>query len=213
MRTWNLLAGSLLFVCVSQTCRAFEVGVGASINQKNLIVKNVNQTEISSLEGNAQLWPYLSIKTEDKYFGESSFGYFYYGWYSQAAVDRVKDHPDQVLPSPVRMDFLYAGATAFYIFGNKRVTKENFHTQHAIGIGLGWGASRIEGAIPAAYTKTGVDENISSNLTGSSYNLFYRYLWEEMFFMFDVSGVQVNNGSRRYESGEFSIIFGRYFEL
>ena len=90
MRTWNLLAGSLLFVCVSQTCRAFEVGVGASINQKNLIVKNVNQTEISSLEGNAQIWPYLSIKTEDKYFGESSFGYFYYGWYSQAAVDRVK---------------------------------------------------------------------------------------------------------------------------
>ena len=106
MKTWNFLVGTLLLVCVPLTCRAFEMGVGASISQKNLVVKTEDQAKISTLEGNAQLWPYLSIKTDDKYFGESSFGYFYYGWYSQAAVDKVKDHPDQVLPSQVRMDFL-----------------------------------------------------------------------------------------------------------
>ena len=202
-----------LLACVTGPVQALEVGLGASLNNKTLTIRTTEGVETAALEGNAQLWPYLSIKTDDKYFGDSSFGYFYYGWYSQASVNKVKDHPDQVLPSAVQMAFLYAGATAFYAFGEKRITKENLQTQHAVGIGLGWGASKIEGTIPAAYTKTGSAEYIDSSLTGNSYNIFYRYMWEEMFFMFDASAVQVNNGNRKYETGEYSLIFGRYFDL
>lgn len=213
MKIRNFLFGLMCIVCLPVPALAFEVGIGASLNQKSLTINTADGQEISALEGDPHLWPYLSIKTDDKYFGDSSFGYFYYGWYSQASVDKVKNQSGRVLPSPVNMSFLYAGATAFYMFGNKHVSKENLHTQHVVGIGLGWGASIIEGTVPAAFTNTGVTENISSNLRGNSYNIFYRYMWEEMFFMFDANTVQVNNGSRRYDTGEFSLIFGRYFDL
>lgn len=200
-------------MCLSASAWSFEVGVGASFSNKYLNVFTNDGKEIAALEGDSGIWPYLSIKTEDKYFGDSSFGYFYYGWYSQAAVNKIKDHPDRVLPSSVDISFLYAGATAFYILGNKKVTKNNGHTQHAIGLGAGWGASKIEGTIPAVYTSTGITENISSSLTGSSANIFYRYLWDEYFVIFDASTVQVNNGARRYDVTDSSIMLGRYFDF
>ncbi|MFA6902816.1 MAG: hypothetical protein WC236_07030, partial [Gallionellaceae bacterium] len=86
-------------------------------------------------------------------------------------------------------------------------------SQHAVGIGAGWGASKINGTIPAAFTSTGVDEKIDSNLTGTSANIYYRYLWEEMFLTFDASTVKTNNGSRTYETTESSITLGRYFDF
>jgi hypothetical protein len=195
------------------TASAFEIGVGVSVSKKNLSVFNESGTELASLEGDSGFWPYISIKTDDKYFGDSSFGYFYYGWYTQDAVDKVKNQQEMVLPSPVRLAFLYAGATVFYTFGSKLVTRDNGQSQHAIGLGGGWGASKINGSIPAAYTNNGVDQTIDSYQTGSSANIFYRYLWGEMVFMFDASTVQVRNGGRRYDTTETSITLGRYFDF
>lgn len=199
--------------CATGSSWAFEFGVGVSASKKNLSVFNESGAELASLEGDSGFWPYLTIKTEDKYFNDSSLGYFYYGWYTQDAVDKVKDHADRVLPSRVNMAFLYAGATVFYMFGSKLVTAENGQSQHAVGIGAGWGASRINGNIPAPYTNSGIEEKIDSNLTGTSANIFYRYLWGEIFFMFDASTVQVRNGSRRYDTSETSFTLGRYFDF
>jgi hypothetical protein len=213
MKLKNLLIGLLLAVCLPVTVWGFEIGIGASVSKKYLSIFNENGTELAGLEGDSGLWPYLSIKTDDRYFGDSSFGYFYYGWYSQDAVDKVKDHPERVLPARVNLAFLYAGATVFYAFGHKQVTPENGQSQHAIGIGAGWGASKINGTIPAAYTNTGAAETIDSNLTGASVNIFYRYLWDKIFFIFDASTVQVKNGDRRYDTTESSITLGRYFDF
>lgn len=213
MKYWSFLSCILLSLSPAYTAAAFEIGVGASFSNKYLSVFNENGTELASLQGDSDLWPSISIKTEDKYFGDSSFGYFYYGWYTQDAVDKVKDHADRVLPSRVNMAFLYAGATVFYIFGNKLVTKENGQSQHAAGIGAGWGASKIEGTIPAQFTNDGVEQRIDSNLTGNSANIFYRYLRGEMFFIFDISTVQVRNGNRRYDTSETGITIGKYFDF
>lgn len=213
MQRRHFLQGILLSLLSINTAWAFEIGVGASFSKKYLNVFNESGSELASLEGDSGLWPYVSIKTEDKYFGDTSFGYFYYGWYTQDAVDKVKDHADRVLPSRVNMAFLYAGATLFYTFGDKLVTLKNGHSQHAVGLGAGWGASKINGSIPAAYTHTGFDESIDSNLTGTSVNIFYRYLWGEMFLMFDASTVQVKNGNRRYDTTESSFTLGRYFDF
>lgn len=172
-----------------------------------------NSNELVSLEGDSGLWPYLSIKTNDKYFGDSDFGYFYYGWYSQSAVDKVKNHREQVLPAPINLQFLYAGATLFYVLGEKEVTENNGYSQHAIGIGAGWGASRISGDIPAAYISTGTDEHIDSNLTGSSANIFYRYLWGNLFMKLDISVVEVVNGAHKYSTSDGTITVGRYFDF
>lgn len=213
MKLGIILLGLLLAVCLPVTAWPFEVGIGASFSKKYLNIFTADGKEIAALEGDSGLWPHISIKSEDRYFGDSSFGYFFYGWYTQDAVDKVKDHRDRVLPSRVNLSFLYAGATAFYAFGNKHITKDNGHSQHAIGIGAGWGASKINGTVPAAYTSTGVTEQIDSNLTGTSANIYYRYLWEEMFLIFDASTVQVNNGARKYETTESSITIGRYFDF
>lgn len=213
MKFGNFLLHLLILAVCIPAASAFEVGLGASASKKYLNVFNADGKEIAALEGDSGLWPHLSIKSEDRYFGDSSFGYFFYGWYTQDAVDKVKDHTDRVLPSRINLSFLYAGATAFYVFGNKLITKDNGHSQHAVGIGAGWGASKINGTIPAAFTSTGVDEKIDSNLTGTSANIYYRYLWEEMFLLFDASTVQVNNGARKYETTESSITLGRYFDF
>ena len=213
MKLGILCCGLLLLFGLPIAAPAFEVGLGASISNKFLTIFTADGKEIASLQDDSHLWPYLTIKSEDKYFGDSSFGYFYYGWYSQASVNKIKDHPDQGLPSSVNLEFLYAGATVFYMFGDRLVTKNNGHTQHAIGIGAGWGASRIDGTVDAAYTSTGVTENINSNLTGNSANIFYRYMWGEMFLIFDASTVQVSNGARRYDTTDTSITLGRYFDF
>jgi hypothetical protein len=213
MKGWNSLNWILLSMLLYDPASAFEIGVGASVSKKYLNVFNESGAELAGLEGDSGLWPYLSIKTEDKYFGDTSFGYFYYGWYTQDAVDKVKDHADRVLPSRVNLAFLYAGATVFYAFGNKLITSQNGQSQHAVGIGAGWGASKIYGTIPAEFTNTGLTEAIDSNLTGTSVNIFYRYLWGEMFLMFDASTVQVKNGNRRYDTTESSFTLGHYFDF
>ena len=115
MKTGKLLIGLLFMVCIPVSSCAFELGLGASVSNKYLTIFTQNGKEIASLQDDSGLWPYLTLKTDDKYFGDSSFGYFYYGWYSQAAANKVKDHTDQGLPSSVHLSFLYAGAT-FFIF-------------------------------------------------------------------------------------------------
>ncbi len=193
--------------------QAFEIGVGASITTKYLSVLNKDGKELAAFEGDAGLWPNLSIKSHDKYIGESDFGYFYYGWYSQSAVDKVKDHRDRVLPTPVNLQFLYAGATIFYLLGEKEVTENNGYSQHAIGIGAGWGASRISGDIPAVFMSTATDEHIDSSLKGTSANIFYRYLRGNMFLVIDISTVEVINGTRKYQTSDGSLTLGRYFDF
>jgi hypothetical protein len=205
MRRTFIFAGALFALNFSANTQAFEIGAGISFSNKYLTVSTLDDKKIADFEGDSGLWPYLSIKTDDKYFGDSSLGYFYYGWYSQSAVDKVKDNRSVTLPSPVHLQFLYAGATAFYVFGDRKVIRNNGHSQHAVGIGAGWGASRIKGKIPASYTTTGVTEEIDSSLTGSSVNIFYRYMW-------DVSAVQVKNGARKYDTSDTTFTIGKYFE-
>lgn len=204
----------LLFIATfCLNVQAFEIGVGASFTNKYLSVLDRDGKELAAFEGDTGLWPYFSIKSHDKYFGESDFGYFYYGWYAQSAVEKVKDHRERVLPAPVNLQFLYAGATIFYVLGEKEVTENNGYSQHAIGIGAGWGASRISGDIPAAFMSTASDEHIDSSLTGSSANIFYRYLWGSMFLMIDVSTVEVINGTRKYQTSDGTLTLGRYFDF
>ena len=213
-RYFRLSFNILITLLFYGNANAYEIGAGISFSNHYLNIYDQNNTKLTQLEGDAGLWPYLTIKSEDRYFGDDSkFGYSFYGWYTQSSVNKLSSDRSQVLPAPVNLQFLYAGVSVFYVIGGKAITEANGDTQHAIGLGVGWGASRISGDIPAAFISTGVDEHIDSNLTGSSGELFYRYLWGDKFFKITVSLVDVKNGSKSYSTSDSTITFGKYFDF
>ncbi len=203
----------LNILCYSGVVPAFEIGAGASFSNHYLNIYDQNNVKLTQLEGDTGLWPYLTIKSEDHYFGDDSdIGYAFYGWYSQSSVNKLSRDTAQMLPAPVNLQFLYAGASVFYVFGGKAVTEKNGNTQHAVGVGYGLGASRISGDIPAAFISTGMDEHLDSSLTGTSSEIFYRYLWGNLFFKLTISTVDVKNG-KDYSTSESTMTLGRYFDF
>lgn len=196
---------------------AIDVGLGVSVSATTFTVGDTSGAKIADLQSNLQLGPYIEIASEHNYFGDSPFGYYFYGGYSQGESNVSFSGPGsqtkQTNSTPIKSSMTYVGATLLYAFGDK-ITKIDKSFQHTVGMGLGLGHLKAYGTVDAALTSTGQPEHIDVSNDGPSVDFYYRYLENNgWFFETRFRNVETHRNDRYYKAADISFSLGRYFSL
>jgi len=192
--------------------QALTLDLGASISQPSLQIKSsINNTLLGEMVDQASLWPSLTLKTKERYFGSSNFGYTaeMMAWYMK--LDRQRKAGKEVnLGTSVRGYFGYLTPTLYYRFGDK-YSIDSSNWMSTLGIGLGVGYLNVKGSMITTETSPNRLEQIHDVGFGASTGLFLEVMKNGWFLRLTNFGPILNNGSLNLELRDNSIKFGKRF--
>lgn len=207
-----LTVACLLFMPLSANALTLDLGV--SISQPSLKVKSAsNNTVLAEMVDKASIWPSVSIKTKERYFGDSNFGYTAeaMAWYMRMNRQKVgKNTVD--LGTSARGYFAYLTPTLYYRFGDK-YSMQSSHWMTTVGLGIGVGYLNVNGTMMTTGITPSTLQRIDDVGFGVSTGLFVEVMKNQWFLRFASFGPALNNGSMNLQLSDTSIKFGRRFDF
>jgi len=208
----RLLAVFCLFI--PSAAHALSLDLAVSLSQPSLQVKSTsNNAVLGTLVEKTALWPSVGLKTKERYFGDSKFGYTaeMMAWYMR--LDRQKVGSQEInMGTSARGYFAYLTPTLYYRFGD-RYSMESPNWMASIGIGVGVGYLNVKGSIITTGLAPQTREAININGIGLSSGVFFEVLKNRWFFRFTSYGPSLNTGSHNLELRDNAIKIGRSFPL
>ncbi len=193
---------------------ALSLDLAASLSQPELQLKSATDDRVlGTMVGRSTLWPSVTLKTRERYFGGSHFGYSAsaMAWYMRMNQQRTGGRVVN-LGTSARGYFAYLTPTFYYRFGD-RYSMESPNWMGSIGIGAGLGYLNVKGNMVTTETAPTRLEPINYVGVGVSTGLFLEILKKKWFFRVANYGPMLNSGSLKLELRNTSIKFGRSFEF
>lgn len=208
---------SLIAVCLlvlPSAATALSLDFAVSISQPSLKVKSVaNDSVLAEMVDKATIWPSITLKTRERYFGDSNFGYTAeaMAWYMK--LDRQKVGSNEVdLGTSARGYFAYLTPTVYYRFGD-RYSMDSSGWMTTIGLGVGVGYLNVQGTMLTTGTTPSRLEKINHVGFGASTGLFVEVMKNRWFLRLTSFGPVTKNGSINLELNDTSIKIGRRFNF
>ncbi|HKI62466.1 MAG TPA: hypothetical protein VKA31_09255 [Mariprofundaceae bacterium] len=208
----SLIAIGLL--ALPSAAAALSLDFAVSISQPSLKIKSTaNDSVLAEMVDKATIWPSITLKTRERYFGDSNFGYTAeaMAWYMR--LNRQKVGRNEVdLGTSARGYFAYLTPSIYYRFGD-RYSMESPGWMTTVGVGLGVGYLNVKGTMMTTGTTPGTLQNINYSGFGASTGLFIEVMKSNWFLRLSSFGPALNNGSLKLELSDTSIKIGRRFSL
>ncbi|MDX8404283.1 MAG: hypothetical protein R8K54_07745 [Mariprofundaceae bacterium] len=207
-----LVLACLLFM--PSVTHALTLDLGVSISQPSLKIKSAsNDTVLAEMVDKASIWPSVALKTKERYFGDSNFGYTaeVMAWYMKLNQQKVGGE-EVSLGTSVRGYFAYLTPTLYYRFGDK-YGMESSGWMTTIGLGVGVGYLNVKGTMITTGTNPNRLERVDDVGFGASTGLFVEIMKNKWFLRLTNFGPILNSGSLNLELRDNSIKFGRRFNF
>lgn len=210
----KLLLALACMLLTPSTTHALSIDFAASVSQPSLKIKSVsNDTVLAEMVDKASIWPSVSLKTKERYFYDSNFGYSAeaMAWYMK--LDRQKVSSKEVnLGTSARGYFAYLTPTLYYRFGDK-YSMDSSDWMTTIGVGLGVGYLNVKGTMMTTGTSPNRFGRIDDIGFGLSSGLYVEIMKDRWFLRFTSFGPALNNGTVNLELRDNSIKIGRRFNF
>jgi hypothetical protein len=196
------------------TAHALTLNLAASISQPSLTVKSrANNAVLGTLTSKAELWPSVSLKTREHYFGNSKFGSTTEMMFWYLHLDHQQVGGQQInMGTSADGYYAYLTPTLYYRFGD-RYSMESPNWMASIGIGVGVGYLNVKGSIITTGVQPQTRQSININGIGLSTGLFFEIMKKRWFFRFTSFGPSLNTGSHNLQLHDTAIQIGRSFAL
>lgn len=208
------LAPFLISLLAPATAFALSIDFAASISQPSLKIKSTaNNAVLAEMVEKASLWPSVSLKTKERYFGDTNFGYSVdaMAWYMR--LNRQKVGGSEVdFGTSAKGYFAYLTPTVYYRFGDK-YSMDSSGWMTTIGLGLGVGYLNVKGTMMTTGTTPSTLQPINEVGIGLSTGLFVEVMKSRWFLRFASFGPALNNGSMNLQLSDTSIKIGRRFRF
>jgi len=193
---------------------ALSLDLAVSISRPSLQMKSTtNDAVLGEMVDKASIWPSIALKTRERYFGDSNFGYTaeMMAWYMK--MNRQKVGSKEVnLGTSARGYFAYLTPTLYYRFGDK-FSMESPDWMATIGLGVGIGYLNVKGNMITTNTTPSQLQRIDRVGFGTSTGLFIEVMKNRWFFRITNFGPALKNGSINLELRDNSIKIGKRFDF
>ncbi|MDX8406978.1 MAG: hypothetical protein R8L58_01185 [Mariprofundaceae bacterium] len=204
----------LCWLLPATSAYALTFDLGGSVSQASLALRAVNNNaRLAEMVDRASLWPSVSLKTRERYFGDTHFGYSaeMFAWYMR--MNRQKVNGQELnLGTSAKGYFAYLTPTVYYRFGDK-YSMESDGWMTTLGIGLGVGYLNVKGTMLTTEITPQRLQAIDGVGFGFSSGLFAEVMKKRWFVRLTNYGPILRKGSLKLDLRYNSITLGRRFEF
>jgi hypothetical protein len=212
--TKKLLTCAACFLLMTTNAHALTLDLGASVSQPSLSIRDTaTDNVVAEMVDRAAIWPSLSLRTRERYFGETNFGYAasVWAWYMNIGQQKVSGK-NVNLGTSVRGYYAYLTPTLSYRFGDK-FSMESPNWMTTVGIGLGIGYLNVRGEAITTGTTPQVRKRINDSGFGLSTGVFLEVMKHGWFVRLNNFGPILSNSNFKLDFRDNSITFGKRIDL
>jgi len=210
----KLLFSLTCLLLMTTDAAALSIDLGVGISQPTLTVRDAATDKVlAEMVDRAAIWPSVSIRTKERYFGDTNFGYSasVWAWYMSISQQRVAGQ-EVDLGTSVKGYYAYLTPTVYYRFGDK-YSMESPNWMGTIGFGIGVGYLNVRGDIITTEITPQRRQQIDDAGIGLSAGVFLEVIRHGWFLRFASFGPILNNSSFTLDLRDNSLTFGKRFEL
>jgi len=208
------LAAVTLMLFAPAAAHALSLDLAVSVSQPSLQLKSAqNDVLLGEMVDRASVWPSVALKTRERYFGDSNFGYTaeMMAWYMK--MKHQKTGGKQLdLGTSASGYFAYLTPTLYYRFGDK-YSMESPDWLATIGIGIGVGYLNVRGTMITTETTPSQLQRLDRVGFGLSTGLFIEVMKNRWFLRLTNFGPILTSGASKLELRDNSIKLGRRFKF
>ncbi|MFQ5582400.1 MAG: hypothetical protein ACE5F3_07245 [Mariprofundaceae bacterium] len=212
--TRKLLFSVICLILMTTDVFALSIDLGVSVSQPSLLIRDTaTDNVLAEMTDKAAIWPSVSIKTRERYFGETNLGYSasVRAWYMN--IDQQKVGGNEVnLGTSAKGYYAYLTPTIYYRFGDK-YSMESPDWMGTIGIGVGVGYLNVRGDVVTTGTTPQVRKRIDNVGFGLSSGIFLEVIKQGWFLRITNFGPILMDKGFTLDLRDNSITFGKRFEL
>ncbi len=206
--------GMLCWLLPASSAYALTLDLGASVSQPSLSIRDAaTDNVVAEMVDRAAIWPSLSLRTRERYFGETNFGYSasVWAWYMNIGQQKVAGKNIN-LGTSAKGYYAYLTPTLSYRFGDK-FSMESPNWMTTVGIGLGIGYLNVRGDTITTRTTPQVRKPINDSGFGLSTGVFLEVMKHGWFMRLNSFGPILSNSNFKLDFRDNSITFGKRIEL
>jgi hypothetical protein len=190
----------------------FMIGVGISSKYVSFDVYRAGEsTPEGTLTEGEYLTFFLLLGSPYRYFGKSSFGYYFEMGYSAYNFDRqeIGDNLEDLRTS-VNGSYFYLTPVLFYDFGNRRSQRD-----FTIKLGIGYGLGYLKASGDIIFTRDNQNTSYSYNINewGEAFSMMLDSRYKQWIFRIIASGPEITKGDFEYNIFDISIDVGYAFHF
>jgi hypothetical protein len=185
-----------------------ELILGIALRDSDISVQDADSgRELARVSDKQRVVPQFVLKTRDRHFGESSFGWFVDFGEGYVRGDRQRDVD---LGTTLSAVYWQLTPTVFYDF-NRGAPVDASHFRAGFGLGLGY--MDISGDViltnePGQPRRTYKEEKYTYSL-----GIFLEYSKSDWLFQIKHYGPQARSDGVRFSSENLTLVFGRRFNI
>ena len=210
----KLLFSSICLLFMTTDVFALSIDLGVSVSQPSLLIRDsATDKVLAEMVDRAAIWPSISIKTRERYFGETNVGYSASVWAWYMNLDQQKVAGNEVnLGTSVKGYYAYLTPTIYYRFGDK-YSMESSGWMGTVGFGMGVGYLNVRGDVITTETTPQRRQQIDNAGIGLSAGIFLEVIKQGWFLRITNFGPILGDKSFTLDLRDNSITFGKRFEL
>lgn len=189
-----------------------ELILGIALRDSDISVQDADSgRELARVSDKQRVVPQFVVKTRDRHFGDSSFGWFVDFGEGYVRGDRQRVNGQDVdLGTTLSAVYWQLTPTIFYDL-NRGAPVEASHFRAGFGLGLGY--MDVSGDViltnePGQPRRTYSEEKYTYSL-----GIFFEYSKNDWLFQIKHYGPQARGGGVRFSSENLTLVFGRRFNI